>query len=520
MTTNSNPNPGPKEESPAGATPVLSVKVSASAPAGATAVGEFAYSDRLGAIEGVTKAAVQRGGFEGKPGSVLVIADGDRVRVLCGLGAEADAGAPELRKAVAAFTRAVSRHRKAAISLPEGVLGLGQVPMAGVMAEAAMLANYSFVQLRSDGDAAPRLNGLTIVTDGDLRASRVEVTRATAVAEAVCFARDMVNAPGGSLTPERFAEHAVERASGAGLSVEVLDADAIAEARLGGILAVNKGSSHPPRLVKLTYEPSPEALAGLEGPPATVALVGKGITFDSGGLSIKPADSMVGMKMDMGGAAAVIAAICALPALGVPVRVVSFTPMTDNMTGPDAQRPGDVYTARNGTTVEVINTDAEGRLILGEALVLASEVEPDAIVDVATLTGACMVALGERIAGLMSNDDALCERVRHAAQEAGERVWPLPLPEDYASQLDSDVADVKNIGTRYGGTLTAGLFLKRFVASGIPWAHLDIAGPGMGNEVDGVNPKGGTGFGVRTLCRLLADWHDAGAGGDVSADAD
>ena len=450
----------------------------------------------------------KRSGFTGKAGSTLVISDGDRVRVVCGLGGQAAAGAPEIRAAVAAFTRAVSKHRKVAITLPE--VDLPEARVVSVVAEAAMLANYSYEQLRSDNDAAPRLNALTIATDGDLRPLRAEVARSTVVAEAVCFARDMVNTPGGSLTPERFAEYAVERASSAGLSVEVLDAAAIAEQRLGGILAVNKGSSHPPRLVKLTYEPSAEVLAESDGEPGTVALVGKGITFDSGGLSIKPADSMVGMKMDMGGAAAVIAAVCALPALGAPVRVVSFTPMTDNMTGPDAQRPGDVYTARNGTTVEVLNTDAEGRLVLGEALVLASEEEPAAIVDLATLTGACVVALGEKIAGLMSNDDELCDRVRGAAAEAGERVWALPLPDDYASLLESDVADVKNIGTRYGGTLTAGLFLKRFVSEGIPWAHIDIAGPGMGSETDGVNPKGGTGFGVRTLCSLLEDWHDAG----------
>ncbi len=485
-------------------TVVLAVKVSAAVPSGATAVGELVFSDRLGSIPGVSKAAAERSGFTAKAGSLMSLADGERVRVLCGLGPQARAGAREVRQAVAAFTREVKRHRRVAISLPEPPEG--DLISAGVVAEAAMLANYSYVELRSDDESTPRLRTLTLATGGDLRSARSDVSVATAVAEATCFARDLVNTPGGILTPERFAEHAVERASRAGLAVEVLDAEAIERERLGGILAVNKGSAHPPRLVKLTYEPPADVRSELEGDPPTVALVGKGITFDSGGLSIKGAESMVGMKMDMGGAAAVIAAACALPALAAPVRVVTFTPMTDNMTGPDAQRPGDVYTARNGTTVEVLNTDAEGRLVLGEALVLASEEEPDAIVDLATLTGACMVALGEKIAGLMSNDDSLRERVETAAEAAGERVWPLPLPEDYAALLDSDIADTKNIGTRYGGTLTAGLFLAKFVGEGIPWAHLDIAGPGMGNEVDGVNPKGGTGFGVRTLCRLLSDW--------------
>jgi leucyl aminopeptidase len=335
------------------------------------------------------------------------------------------------------------------------------------------------------------------------------------VAEAVGFARDLVNLPGGELTPSRFARLGAERAEAAGLEVEVLEDAAIAELGLGGLLAVNKGSVHPPRLLKLTYEPparDAEAPAPVPGDTETVALVGKGITFDSGGLSLKPAEAMEGMKMDMAGAAAVIAAMCALPALEAPVRVVSFTPMTDNMTGGDAQRPGDVYTARNGTTVEVLNTDAEGRLILGDALALAAEEEPAAIVDLATLTGACMVALGERIAGLLSNDDDLAERVGAAASVAGERVWRLPLPADYRKQLDSDVADLKNIGTRYGGTLTAGLFLKEFVKD-TPWVHLDIAGPAYAKEPDGVNPKGGTGFGVRTLVQLLGSW-----GGDDEID--
>ncbi|MFV0317015.1 MAG: leucyl aminopeptidase [Microthrixaceae bacterium] len=485
---------------------LLAVKVSASTPSGATAVGEFAHSDRLSKIPGVRRATVDRMGFTGKPGSVMVLTDDDRTRVVVGLGGAGSVGPGALRSAVAAFVRSVSRHRRAAIVMDEHTLEVrGAV---GVVAEAAALSAYSYTALRSDPDAGGHLSNLTIVAEGDLRALRGEVALAAATADAVCFARDLVNEPGGTLIPERFAELAAERAAAAGLGVEVLDEEAIAEQRLGGILAVNAGSAHPPRLVKLTYEPD---VSGEGADVPTIALVGKGITFDSGGLSIKPADSMVGMKMDMGGAAAVVAAMCALPALGAGVRVVSFTPLTDNMTGPDAQRPGDVYTARNGTTVEVLNTDAEGRLVLGEALVLASEEKPAAIVDLATLTGACMVALGERIAGLMSNDEALQQRISDAASAAGERVWPLPLPEDYSKLLESDVADLKNIGTRYGGALTAGLFLSRFVGSGIPWAHLDIAGPAMGNSVDGVNPKGGTGFGVRTLCRMLVDWQDAQA---------
>jgi leucyl aminopeptidase len=279
------------------------------------------------------------------------------------------------------------------------------------------------------------------------------------------------------------------------------------------VLAVNQGSAEPPRLLKLTYEPTPVGDEPVEGdvpePDAvdTLALVGKGITFDSGGLSLKPAESMMEMKCDMAGAAAVVATMCALPSLDVAVKVVSFTPMTDNMTGGAAQRPGDIYTARNGTTVEVLNTDAEGRLVLADALSLAADEEPDAIIDLATLTGACMVALGQKIAGLMGNDEVFSGIVEEAAAIAGERVWQLPLPADYRKGLDSSVADIKNIaGGRYGGALTAGLFLADFVDADTPWVHLDIAGPAFLPEADGESPKGATGFGVRTLLTLLESW--------------
>jgi leucyl aminopeptidase len=502
-------------------TDLLSVKVAAAVPSGATAVGEYAFSDRMGRIPGIKKAVADRSGFKGAVGTSMAVVEGDTTRIIAGLGPSGAVDDDALSRATATIVRAASQHRRLALPAPE----LGGEPSAhevGVMAEAAMLAGYAFVELKSKPDAAPKLVAITVVTGGDLREARAEVASATAVAEAVCFARDLVNLPGGELTSPRLARLGAERAEAAGLQAEVLDETAIEELGLGGLLAVNKGSVHPPRLLKLTYEPAAddaEAPAEAGAAAETVALVGKGITFDSGGLSLKPAEAMEGMKMDMAGAAAVIAAMCALPALEAPVRVVSFTPMTDNMTGGDAQRPGDVYTARNGTTVEVLNTDAEGRLILGDALALAAEEEPAAIVDLATLTGACMVALGERIAGLLSNDDDLAERVSAAAAGAGERVWRLPLPADYRKQLDSDVADLKNIGTRYGGTLTAGLFLKEFVKD-TPWVHLDIAGPAYAKEPDGVNPKGGTGFGVRTLTRLLASWGEVDAGDAEGPEAD
>jgi len=431
----------------------------------------------------------------------MVLDDGARARVLLGMGPLADAGTVQLRRAAATFGRLLGRHRRAAFAYPE-VLDVDAGDGVQAVTEGLLLGTYRFEAYKPKASEEPRTEAVTIAGEGLGRAVAPAVERGRAVADAVCFARDLVNEPGGSLTPTEFARRAAERAEQFGLTVEVLDEAAIEAAGLGGVLAVNQGSDQPPRLLKLTYDPGTD-----EVPGATVALVGKGITFDSGGLSIKPADSMMEMKSDMAGAAAVIAAMCALPELDVTTRVVSFTPMTDNMTGGAAQRPGDVYTAKNGTTVEVLNTDAEGRLILADALALAAEEEPDAIVDLATLTGACMVALGTKIAGLMGNDDDFAERVEAAAGRVGERVWRLPLPEDYRSQLDSPIADLKNIGAgRYGGTLTAGLFLEEFVPDGTPWVHLDIAGPAFASDGDAETPRGGTGFGVRTLLELLAGW--------------
>lgn len=494
---------------------LLSVKIAKAAPAGATAVAVPVFSDRLTKVDGVRKAALDRAGFGGKVGETLVLDDGERARVLVGLGPVARVGAAELRTASAVFARAVARHRRVAIDYPEG---LDLDPAEGVRAvtEGLILGAYRFDTYKSS--SAPGLSAATVAVGEQVRAVQAGAARGRATAEAVCFARDLVNEPGGALTPTVFAERAAARAEAAGLTAEIMDHDAIVAAGLGGVLAVNQGSVEPPRLLKLTYEPPSVGDADVdvvEGevpePDAvdTVALVGKGITFDSGGLSLKPAESMMEMKCDMAGAAAVVATMCALPALDVAVKVVAFTPMTDNMTGGAAQRPGDIYTARNGTTVEVLNTDAEGRLVLADALSLAADEEPDAIIDLATLTGACMVALGQKIAGLMGNDEVFNGIVEEAAAIAGERVWQLPLPADYRKALDSPIADIKNIGGgRYGGALTAGLFLKDFVDDDTPWVHLDIAGPAFLPEPDGESPKGATGFGVRTLLTLLEQWGD------------
>ncbi|MDP9007069.1 MAG: leucyl aminopeptidase [Actinomycetota bacterium] len=433
--------------------------------------------------------------FEGKVGETLALAGpGPTTLVAVGVGPAADVAPDVLRRSAAALVRAAWKRGSAATTLLDAVAaGLDRAVAAGAVAEGAGLAGYRFTRYKSDPDPC-RLAGLTLVADdgSDLGAA---VARSATVVDAVCLARDLVNEPAGSLSPRELADRAVEVAERVGLGVEVIDEAGAEALGLGGLLGVARGSDEPPRLIKLTYDPP--------GAERTVALVGKGITFDSGGLSIKTAEGMMTMKTDMSGGAAVIAAMSALPALDAPVRVLGFVPATENMPGGRATKPGDVLTTRNGTTVEVLNTDAEGRLVLADGLALAVEEEPDAIIDLATLTGACIVALGPKIAGLMGNDDELVDQVRSAAERAGEPAWPLPLPKDYRKQLDSEVADLKNIGGRHAGALTAGLFLEEFVGS-VPWAHLDIAGPSRAEEDDGALAKGGTGAGVRTLLELLA----------------
>ena len=471
-------------------------------PAAVDALGVSVFSDRLGAgdaPEPLDHAFLEGQGFDGKPGQTCVAPGGDgRVVVAVGLGDEADATVATYRRAAAALARAAQRQRSVATDLLEAVPErLDRPAVAQAIAEGAVLGAYRYTELKTDPEPS-RIASVLLAGRGGQRVGAA-LERGRAIAEAVCLARDLVNQPGGTLTPAAFAARAEELAASGGFSAEVLDRSAIEDQKLGGLLGVNRGSDQEPRFVRLAWEP--------ERPRGTVALVGKGITFDSGGLSLKSTDSMVGMKGDMAGAAAVLATFSALDSVCPPVRVLGFLPLTDNMPGGDATRVGDVLRIRNGTTVEVLNTDAEGRLVLADALSLAGEAEPDAIVDLATLTGACMVALGTGIAGLMGNHDGFVEQVRAAAGTAGEPVWPLPLPDELRPQLDSDVADMKNVGAaRWGGALIAGLFLERFVPEGIPWAHLDIAGPADATEEASESRKGGTGFGVRTLLRLLSDF--------------
>lgn len=476
----------------------ISQAVARSRPSRATVVAHAVFGSDGGpdALDGEVLEAV---GFDGSAGKVRLVTDRDgAVAVAVGLGPADEVDIDDVRRAGVGLARAASSHAHVASSiiaqLPEGI----DVEVAAqALAEGLVLGGYTFVAHKSEPEAAD----LKTVTHVGRTGARLKtaIERGVIIAEAVCFARDLVNEPGGSLTPTKMAQAASRMARRTGLEVKVLDAKAIKAAKLGGLLGVNRGSTQPPRLVQLTHEPGVR-------PRGTVALVGKGITFDAGGLSIKTGQGMMTMKCDMGGGAAVLGAMSAIAQLDPPVRVHAFVPMTDNMLGGDATRPGDVLTIRNGKTVEVLNTDAEGRLVLADALSLASEGQPDAIVDLATLTGACVVALGQGIAGLMGTDDDWLDRIEDAAETTGERVWPLPLPADYRQQIDSTVADVKNIGTPYGGALTAGLFLKEFVADDIPWAHIDIAGPAFGDAETTLGPAGGSGFGVRLLVDLVSNF--------------
>jgi leucyl aminopeptidase len=466
------------------------------------------------------EARARQRGFTGKVGQTMVVVGETSAQgslgaeapavVFVGLGkAEAGrvAGAGALRRAGAALVRAGGKSGAAVLVLPASVADAVGPQRGAVQAvvEGAVLGSYRFVSHKSDNEGGG-IERFVVAGSGLDAPELTEGTRrGVAVADAVCLARDLVNEPPSSLTPTRFAEAALAHAEGRpGVSVEVWDEQRITDERLGGLLGVARGSAEPPRLLKVAYEPADPVT--VDGRVPHVVLVGKGITFDSGGLSLKSPDGMITMKTDMSGAAVVLAAVSACAELGVRVRVTAIAPTTENMPGGRATKPGDVLTIRNGRTIEVLNTDAEGRLVLADGLVLAAELEPDAIIDLATLTGACVVALGLSIAGVFGTDDALIGRVRAASERAGEGTWQLPLPDEYRSHIDSEVADMKNVGKGgQAGAIAAALLLAEFVEK-VPWVHMDIAGPARSDEDSGFLTKGGTGFGVRTLLELLEEY--------------
>ena len=443
-------------------------------------------------------AFLVEGDFAAKPGEFRTMAGADGgLDVVVGLGPDGERTADTFRRVGGALARACAKREVATTDVLSQVGEVDPVRAAQALAEGIVLGQYRYTVLKSEPQVS-ELGEVHVVGKGGKRV-QAALELGVAVGEAVCVSRDLVNEPGGTLTPPVFADEVVNLADSYGFEVTVLDEEAIREAEMGGLLGVNRGSELPPRFLELRWRPE----GNVRG---RVALVGKGVTFDSGGLSLKPADSMMGMKGDMAGAAAVVGAFCALGAVQPKVEVRGYLPLTDNMTGGDATRVGDVLRISNGKTVEIHNTDAEGRLILADALSRASAEAPDAIVDLATLTGACMVALGETHAGVMGTNEAWVDQVLAAAEETGEQAWPLPLPDDWRSKLDSDIADMKNIGGRYGGASVAGLFLREFVGEGIPWAHLDIAGPAFVDNETATERKGGTGYGVRTLLALLRSY--------------
>jgi leucyl aminopeptidase len=411
--------------------------------------------------------------------------------VLTGTGAGRDdtLTAEVLRRAAGSATRQLAGTGTVSLALP-----LTSADDAAAVAEGALLGAYAYTGYSRS--PAPVAAIEVVAADAKDKVTRAAVDRAAVLAAAVHGTRDLVNTAPNDLYPASFAERAKEVTTGTKVTVTVLDDAALRAGGYGGLIGVGQGSTRGPRLVKLEWKPRKAA--------AHIALVGKGITFDSGGLSIKPAKSMETMKSDMAGAAAVLHTVVAAATLGVGVRVTGWLALAENMPSATAQRPSDVITIRGGRTVEVLNTDAEGRLVLADALVAAGEENPDALIDIATLTGAQMVALGNQVSAVMGTDETRSS-VLEAAEAAGEQFWPMPLPEELRPSMKTPVADIANMGERYGGMLVAGLFLQEFT-DGRPWAHLDIAGPAFNEGAPRhYVPKGGTGVGVRTLLRLLED---------------
>jgi leucyl aminopeptidase len=449
------------------------------------------------AFDGELAALLDLAGASGKAEEVVKVpsrgAVAAKLVVAVGLG-PAENGTPDgdqVRRASGAVARALAGSGRV-------VSTLGAVDLTAA-AEGTLLGAYRFTAFKGDPEAGKKPVAHVEFSSAGGEDGLEVLRHAVAVAHAVRTARDLINTPPNALYPETFAARAKELGEAAGLDVEVLDDDALAEAGFGGVLGVGQGSSRKPRLVRLSW-------SGGATPVKKVALVGKGITFDTGGISIKPAAGMDHMTSDMSGAAAVIATTVLAATLELPVAVTATVPMAENMPSDTAYRPGDVLTMYGGKTVEVLNTDAEGRLILADAIVRAAEDEPDYLVETSTLTGAQMVALGTRTAGIMGSDE-LRDRVAALGRSVGEDAWAMPLPEHLRGELDSRVADLANVtGNRFGGMLAAGIFLREFVAEGLPWAHIDIAGPSFNTGSPwGYTPKGGTGTPVRTLLALLED---------------
>jgi leucyl aminopeptidase len=464
------------------------------------AEGDAAAVDK--ALDGAITQLINQGAIKGKLNEVTMIYSLGRLPagriVVAGLGKKNKLDTNKIRGAVAETCRYLRGKGVAtmAASLPgAGVKGIKPEDAIQAVAEGALLGLYAFRRhITRKEKGSKEIKTYTIVGKYKKR-MEAAIEKARILAEAANWARDIVNEPGNFMTPEDMAQAARELAEKYGLEVEVFEKEKIQEMGMGGLLGVAQGSQQPPKFIVLSYKGSGAGTLDL-------ALVGKGITFDSGGISIKPSDGMHEMKGDMAGGASVMAALRAIAQLKLKINVTALVPATENLPGGTAMKPGDIVSAMNGKTIEVLNTDAEGRLILADALSYAKKLSAKAIIDVATLTGACHVALGSLCSGAFTNNQRLADKVVSAGKETGEIMWPLPMFDEYREYLKSDIADIKNIGNRWGGAITAAKFLEDFVG-GTPWVHLDIAGTYYTDKDKGYLIKGATGIPVRTLVSLV-----------------
>ncbi|GAB4323132.1 MAG: leucyl aminopeptidase [Dehalococcoidia bacterium] len=462
------------------------------------------------ALGGMISELIRLGDIRGKSGEFTLIHTHGRIPsprvIVAGLGKREEFDIDGVRNLAAELVRYCRRpgiKTVATIAHGAGIAGLPPAACARAIAEGAVLGNYRFEKYQKPPEEPADIEQLTIVehNEASVGSMAVAAERGAILGEATNFARDLANEPANHLTPTELAARAEAMAREAGLECEILDREAMEQKGMGALLSVAAGSDQPPKLIRLGYH-------GTDGEGYALAFVGKGITFDTGGISIKPAAGMEAMKADMTGAASVIAAMQAIARLKPAVRILGIAPCTENMPSGKATKPGDVVTAMNGVTIEVINTDAEGRLVLADAICYARELGAKRIVDVATLTGAISVALGDACIGLMTNNDALAGILEAAMSEAGERAWKLPMFKEYAEQIKSSVADIKNTGGRNAGSITAAKFLERFVGD-TPWVHLDIAGVDMAEKTKGWVTKGASGYGVRPLVNLALALEEA-----------
>jgi len=482
---------------------VTPISVVRSAPRGADVIGlAVGASGTVPRQLGLNRSALEAHGFTGSVGQALAVPSRERpMFVAVGVGDGATAN--ELRDAAAALARAAGMRNNLATNLADATsvdAAVDTASAAQAVTEGILLARYRYVGLKTDTPIDPALDSVSLVVPAkhDKAATR-GAARGVVTARAANLARELANTPPSHLTAKGIAAEAQELAAGSGLFVEVFDKDQLAVLGCGGLLGVNAGSTEPPRMIKLSYTP--------RNPRVHLALVGKGVMYDSGGISLKPSNPMHAlMKMDMSGAAAVLATMISLKALGCRNQVTAWLMCTDNMPSGSAMKLGDVLTIRNGKTVEIHNTDAEGRLILADGLSLAAEAKPDAIIDIATLTGSAMAALGSEFAAVIGSDDVLIAAVKGSAEATDEPVWQLPLAKHrYRKLLDSLVADMKNVGGPYAGATTAAIFLSEFVGD-VPWAHLDIAGTMNVDSDTGWKSKGSTGYGTRLLIDLATNF--------------